>query len=248
MGGNIEMAVKETIVKGRKFRKLIDEANRIWQRISFWTSASDVEFDDGKNAEDKVSEIIDRFGGLTFGLTSDGKPGWKKDGADTVTPFKDPEEGGDSGSGSGSGSSGGSSTNPDQLFVGAVCSKNGLRQDTTYHFPGSASDAISTTFVHKSSITTSSDGRYITVPESRSYTIKAILLWTGSDKSNAYARLYKTTSDDSAGTLIGELTPCNLEAISSWSTTVSLTSSDKLYLKFGKNGGSSDAMIYVLIY
>lgn len=47
------MAVNEQIITGRKFRKLIDEASRLWLRISFWTKASDVEFDDGEDAEKK---------------------------------------------------------------------------------------------------------------------------------------------------------------------------------------------------
>lgn len=51
------MAVNEQIVTGRKFRKLIDEATKLWQRISFWTKSSDVEFDDGENAETKVGAI-----------------------------------------------------------------------------------------------------------------------------------------------------------------------------------------------
>lgn len=50
--------INETIVTGRKFRKLIDEATHLWQRISFWTSASDVEFSDG-------SVLENRFGALT---------------------------------------------------------------------------------------------------------------------------------------------------------------------------------------
>ncbi len=51
------MAINEEIVTGRKFRKLIDEANKLWQRISFWTKASDVEFDDGQTAETKIRDI-----------------------------------------------------------------------------------------------------------------------------------------------------------------------------------------------
>lgn len=51
------MAVNETIVTGRKFRKLIDAATRQWQRISFWHKASDCEFDDGKTAEEKLGAI-----------------------------------------------------------------------------------------------------------------------------------------------------------------------------------------------
>ena len=57
------MAINEQIVTGRKFRKLIDEANKIWQRISFWTKATDVEFNDGKTAEQKLGTIN--------GITSD---------------------------------------------------------------------------------------------------------------------------------------------------------------------------------
>lgn len=71
MKGVFIMAVNEQIVTGRKFRKLIDEANKLWQRISFWTKASDVEFNDGKNAETKFGAI----NGVTDSLTS------------TVVPF-----------------------------------------------------------------------------------------------------------------------------------------------------------------
>lgn len=49
--------VNEQIVTGRKFRKLIDEASKLWQRISLWTKASDVEFDDGQTAETKMGAI-----------------------------------------------------------------------------------------------------------------------------------------------------------------------------------------------
>ena len=58
--------VNEQIVTGRKFRKLIDEANRLWLRISFWTKACDVEFDDGKTAEIKLGAID----GITDSLAS----------------------------------------------------------------------------------------------------------------------------------------------------------------------------------
>jgi len=60
------MAVNEQIVTGRKWRKLIDEANKIGQRISFWTKASDVEFNDAKTAETKVGAID----GITDSLVS----------------------------------------------------------------------------------------------------------------------------------------------------------------------------------
>lgn len=60
------MAINEQIVTGRKFRKLVDEANRKWQRISFWTKATDVEFQDGKTAEQKLGAI----NGITSDLNS----------------------------------------------------------------------------------------------------------------------------------------------------------------------------------
>ena len=51
------MAINETIVTGRKIRKLVDGATKQWQRISFWHKASDCEFDDGKTAETKLGAI-----------------------------------------------------------------------------------------------------------------------------------------------------------------------------------------------
>ena len=58
--------VNEQIVTGRKFRKLIDETNKLWQKISFWTKASDVEFDNGMTAEIKLGAID----GITDSLAS----------------------------------------------------------------------------------------------------------------------------------------------------------------------------------
>ena len=55
------MAINEQIQTGRKFRKLIDESSRLWLRISFWTKASDVEFDDGETAETKLSHVENRI-------------------------------------------------------------------------------------------------------------------------------------------------------------------------------------------
>lgn len=60
------MAINEEIVTGRKFRKLVDEAAKLWQRISFWTMACDLEFNDGKTAEEKLGKI----NGITDSLTS----------------------------------------------------------------------------------------------------------------------------------------------------------------------------------
>ena len=57
------MAINEKIVTGRKFRRLIDKDSKLWQRISWWTKAGDVEFNDGKTAEQKLGNIN--------GITSD---------------------------------------------------------------------------------------------------------------------------------------------------------------------------------
>lgn len=105
------MAVNETIVTGRKFRKLTDAASKKWQRISFWHKASDCEFNDGKTAEEKlgaikgittdlnvtvpgyaadatrVSELNNSLGGLQFLKDAEGNWGYKPSGADSVTPF-----------------------------------------------------------------------------------------------------------------------------------------------------------------
>lgn len=41
----------ENIVTGKKYRILTDATQDIWDRISFWTKASDVYYDDNSNAE-----------------------------------------------------------------------------------------------------------------------------------------------------------------------------------------------------
>lgn len=51
------MAINETISTGNKYRRLKDATNKIWQRISFWTKASDVEFDNGTTAEESLGNI-----------------------------------------------------------------------------------------------------------------------------------------------------------------------------------------------
>lgn len=60
------MEINEQIVTGRKFRKCIDVINKVWLRISFWTSANDVEFDDGKTLQQKLGTI----NGMTDALDS----------------------------------------------------------------------------------------------------------------------------------------------------------------------------------
>lgn len=50
------MAVSEKKVTG-KFYRIWSTADRLWHRISFWTHANDVEFNDGKTAQTKVGAI-----------------------------------------------------------------------------------------------------------------------------------------------------------------------------------------------
>lgn len=49
--------VEEEKITGRKYR-IWDAVNSIWKRVSYWTAASDVEFENGKNAEDEVESKI----------------------------------------------------------------------------------------------------------------------------------------------------------------------------------------------
>lgn len=81
--------INETIVTGRKERRLINKESKLWQRISRWTHASDVEFPDGKTAVEKVAAIIKALanGRIEFIVNDDGSLGYKLDGADTVHPF-----------------------------------------------------------------------------------------------------------------------------------------------------------------
>lgn len=51
------MAINERIVTGRKYRIATDNTGENWDRLSLWTSASDVEFNNGKNAEQRISEL-----------------------------------------------------------------------------------------------------------------------------------------------------------------------------------------------
>lgn len=60
------MAINETISTGNKYRRLKDATNKVWQRLSFWTKASDVEFDNGNTAEASLGSIT----GITDSLAS----------------------------------------------------------------------------------------------------------------------------------------------------------------------------------
>ena len=101
----------ENIVTGRKYRILTDAAQQLWDRVSFWSKASDTEYNDGKNAETKngaingitsdvngeandvaasikvVHDLNSSLGGLTFAQNDEGKWGYKPSGADAVIPF-----------------------------------------------------------------------------------------------------------------------------------------------------------------
>jgi hypothetical protein len=60
------MAINETISTGNKYRRLKDATNKVWQRLSFWTKASDVEFDNGSTAEEALGSIT----GITDSVNS----------------------------------------------------------------------------------------------------------------------------------------------------------------------------------
>lgn len=101
----------ETIVTGKKYRVLKDAATKAWDRISFWSKASDVENDAGNNLETTVGKIkglADSIDGITErGMAADAmdvsalnktlgdvefqvvdnKIQWRKRGADTWNPF-----------------------------------------------------------------------------------------------------------------------------------------------------------------
>lgn len=113
----VSTVVNEVTVTGRVYRRLIDKAAKLWQRISYWTKACDVEFDDGKSAQEKVGNINGITSDFELGaqdiaasslltkkikddlnagiindriqlvIQADGTLGWKKDGADAVIPF-----------------------------------------------------------------------------------------------------------------------------------------------------------------
>jgi len=72
-------AINEIKSKGNAYRICIDDSdptNLKWERESFWTAASDVEFEDGMTAEQKIDEINanvqEKFNQL-FQSASDGK-------------------------------------------------------------------------------------------------------------------------------------------------------------------------------
>ena len=114
----VSTTINEIVEIGKAERKLIDKAAKLWLRISRWTHATDVEFYDGKTAQEKVGNINGITSDFNIGqddiaassfmtkriktdlndgiindriqlvIQPDGTLGWKKDGADTVIPFK----------------------------------------------------------------------------------------------------------------------------------------------------------------
>ncbi|MCM1102518.1 MAG: hypothetical protein NC409_00255 [Clostridium sp.] len=52
----------------KKYRILVDEENDSWDRVSFWTSADDVECTDGNTIEAKISKLQSIY--LTDTLTA----------------------------------------------------------------------------------------------------------------------------------------------------------------------------------
>lgn len=51
------MAMNENIVKGMKYRIATDDTGNNWDRLSLWTAAEDVEFEDGENAAEKITKL-----------------------------------------------------------------------------------------------------------------------------------------------------------------------------------------------
>lgn len=112
------MAINETISTGNKYRRLKDATTKLWQRLSFWTKASDVEFDNGATAETSlgniqgitdsvnsnasniaasaaaVNTLNSNIGNISVYVGDDGKIHFKNGaGADTALNFKSYSEG-----------------------------------------------------------------------------------------------------------------------------------------------------------
>lgn len=61
----------ENLVTGRKYRILTDAAQDIWDRISYWTKASDVYYNDNTNAEEnKPVNILKRSAAYPVGAVA----------------------------------------------------------------------------------------------------------------------------------------------------------------------------------
>lgn len=73
--------MRENIVTGKKYRILVDEIANLWDRISFWTKASDVEFDDGSTVEENKVIVNQKIEDLESQIHQD------------VPPHADPDPG-----------------------------------------------------------------------------------------------------------------------------------------------------------
>lgn len=58
------------IVSGVKYKALADAANGIWNKISFWKKAVDVELEDGTNAEFRMNQLVQKTTGLDDEVTA----------------------------------------------------------------------------------------------------------------------------------------------------------------------------------
>lgn len=102
-------------IKSKIYRVLSDATNQVWDKISFWTKASDVEMSDGKTVEQKIGnsalissvedasavqgvgnipdalcikELSENIDNIGIKVDTNGKLVWTdKDGADTVLNF-----------------------------------------------------------------------------------------------------------------------------------------------------------------
>lgn len=73
----------EQILDGQYFRRLKDATNNVWERLSFWTKAKDVYFEDGSNLESKTLS-----GGNSNSIYSvDVKGFWSSSSPDLTTCF-----------------------------------------------------------------------------------------------------------------------------------------------------------------
>ena len=48
------MTLQEVIITGRKYRERVGET---WRRYSFWTKASDLEYNDGVDGQEKMDNV-----------------------------------------------------------------------------------------------------------------------------------------------------------------------------------------------
>lgn len=62
----------ETKVTGKKYRICTDATNDKWDRVSFWTKASDVELDDGTTVQNKITSLTSEMTSLGESV-ADGK-------------------------------------------------------------------------------------------------------------------------------------------------------------------------------